>query len=142
LLAHLRGLCAWAHWDLMTMCQSLERAAKGHRARGDNAAAQRAQVLVVLGLSAGGAVQRSMELLQALSAQPLDMPTETIAWQARSWHALAASRTDAVAEPLSKMMDLLECSDDPVLWLQCVPLTSFVGLPRTRPSLQRYIDGA
>jgi LuxR family maltose regulon positive regulatory protein len=40
------------------------------------------------------------------------------------------------------MMDLLERSDDPVLWLQCVPLTSFVGLPGTRPPLQRYIDGA
>jgi LuxR family maltose regulon positive regulatory protein len=40
------------------------------------------------------------------------------------------------------MMDLLERHDDPVLWLQCVPLTSFVGLPDTRAPMQRYIDGA
>ena len=142
LLAHLRGLCAWAHWDLLTMCQSLERAARGHLQRGDTAAAQRAQVLVVLGLAAGGAVQRSMDLLAALSQQTLDTHTETNAWQARSWHALAGSRFDAVAAPFSKMMDLLERSDDPVLWLQCVPLTSFVGLPGTREPMQRYIDGA
>jgi LuxR family maltose regulon positive regulatory protein len=52
LLAHLRGLCAWAHWDLVTMCRSLDQAAAGHLQRGDTGAAQRAQVLVVLGLAA------------------------------------------------------------------------------------------
>jgi LuxR family maltose regulon positive regulatory protein len=142
LLAHLRGLCAWAHWDLLPMCQSLQLAAQGHLQRGDTAAAQRAQALVVLGLSAGGQVQRSVELLAALSRQPLDTATETIAWQARSWHAIAGSRLDGVAAPLAKTIELLERSTDPVLWLQCVPLTSFVGLPGTRGPLQRYIDGA
>src|SRR5437763_974451 len=52
-LAHLRGLCAWAHWDLVTMCRSLDRAAAGHLQRGNTVAALRAQVLVVLGLAAG-----------------------------------------------------------------------------------------
>ena len=36
LLAHLRGLCAWGHWDLVTMCRSLEHAAAGHLRRGDD----------------------------------------------------------------------------------------------------------
>jgi LuxR family maltose regulon positive regulatory protein len=142
LLAHLRGLCAWAHWDLVTMCRSLQQAAAGHLERGDSAAAQRAQVLVVLGLAAGGQVKESMERLAALLLTPLEPRTEVTAWQASSWHPLAAGRFDRVAAPFTTMMDLLERQDDPVLWLQCVPLTSFVGLPGTRAPMQRYIDGA
>ncbi|HEX6708558.1 MAG TPA: LuxR C-terminal-related transcriptional regulator [Albitalea sp.] len=142
LLAHLRGLCAWAHWDLLTMCRSLERAARAFAERGMPGAAQRAQVLVVLGLAAGGQVLRSMELLEALRRQPLDSATETTCWQASSWHALAASHFDQVAVPFTRTLDLLERSEDPLLWLQCVPLTSFVGLPHTRAPLRRYIDGA
>src|SRR5204862_6354038 len=99
LLAHLRGLCAWAHWDLLTMCQSLERAARGHLQRGDGVAAQRAQLLVVLGLAAGGAVERSAALLASVSREPLDTYAETTAWQARSWHAMASLRFDTVAAP-------------------------------------------
>ena len=141
-LLHVRGLCAWAHWDLKTMCQALEHAARGHRAQGDTQAAQRAAILVVLGLAAGGAVERSSALLGSLDLEELDAHTQTIAWQARSWHALASSRPEGVAEALAKMMDLLERSSDAALWLQCVPLTSFVGLPGTRAPIQRYIDGA
>jgi LuxR family maltose regulon positive regulatory protein len=141
-LLHVRGLCAWAHWDLTAMCQSLERAAQGHRALGDAAAAQRAAILVVLGLAAGGAMERSSALLASLDSDGLDPHTQAIAWQARSWHALAASRPDGVAEALSRMMDLLERSSDAALWLQCVPLTSFVGLPGTSAPIRRYIDGA
>ena len=140
-LAHLRGVCAWAHWDLLTMCQQLERAATGYRRLGQHAAAQRAQALMVLGLSAGGQVPRGVALLATLRQQPMDATTETTAWQASCWHALADSRLDAIAAPLGRMMDLLERSDDLALWLQAVPLTSFVGLPGTRAPLQRYIDG-
>jgi len=140
-LAHLRGVCAWAHWDLLTMCQQLELAATGYRRLGQDAAAQRAQALMVLGLSAGGQVPRGVALLATLRQQPMDAATETTAWQASCWHALADSRLDAIAAPLGRMMDLIERSDDLALWLQAVPLTSFVGLPGTRAPLQRYIDG-
>ena len=142
LLAHLRGLCAWAHWDILTMCQRLAQAAEGHDRRGDPAAAQRARALLVLGLSAAGQVPRSVALLAQLRQQPMDRVAEVTAWQAASWHALADSRMADIAAPLGRMMDLLEGSDDPMLWLQAVPLTSFVGLPGTRPEIQRYIDGA
>jgi LuxR family transcriptional regulator, maltose regulon positive regulatory protein len=142
LLAHLRGLCAWAHWDLVTMCRSLERAAAGHAQHGNTAAAQRARMQLVLGLAASGQVGRSVQVLDALLKQPLDANIEANVWQARSWHALAEGRLDTVVVPLANMMELLERSDDPVLWLHCVPLTSFVGLPGTRVPLQRYISGA
>ena len=142
LLAHLRGLCAWAHWDIVTMCQSLAQAAAGHDQRGDPAAAQRARSLLVLGLSAGGQVPRSVALLAELRQRPMDPTAEVTAWQAASWHALADSRMADLAEPLGRMMDLLAHSTDPVLWLQAVPLTSFVGLPGTRAVIQRYVDGA
>ncbi|MBL8351650.1 MAG: transcriptional regulator [Burkholderiaceae bacterium] len=141
-LAHLRGLCAWAHWDILTMCQCLAQAADGHQRHGDLAAAQRARSLLVLGLSAGGQVPRSVALLAQLRRQTMDLDAEVTAWQAESWHALAASRTGDVAAPLGRTMELLARSDDPVLWLQAVPLTSFVGLPGTAPAIQRYIDGA
>ena len=72
----------------------------------------------------------------------MDPVAELTAWQASSWHALADSRMGDIAEPLGRTMDLLVRSADPTLWLQAVPLTSFVGMPGTRPAIQRYIDGA
>jgi LuxR family maltose regulon positive regulatory protein len=141
-LLHLRGLCAWAHWDILTMVQCLAQAADGHRRDGNSVGAQRAQALRVLGLSAGGQVPASEQLLAQLQQQPLEPQAEISAWQARCWHALADSRMDEVAAPLGRMMDLLERFDDPVLWLPAAPLTSFVGLPGTRGVIQRYIDGA
>ncbi len=141
-LLHLRGLCAWAHWDILTMVQCLAQAAEGHARDGNRVGAQRAQALRVLGLSAGGQVPASVQLLAALQQQPLEPQAEISAWQARCWHALADSRMDDVAAPLGRMMDLLEQFDDPVLWLPAAPLTSFVGLAGTRPVIQRYIAGA
>ena len=141
-LLHLRGLCAWAHWDILTMVQCLAQAAEGHQRDGHSVGAQRAQALRVLGLSAGGQVPASVLLLAELQQQPLEPQAEITAWQARCWHALADSRMDDVAAPLARMMDLLEQFDDPVLWLPAAPLTSFVGLAGARPVIQRYIDGA
>ncbi|MES2717699.1 MAG: LuxR C-terminal-related transcriptional regulator [Pseudomonadota bacterium] len=141
-LLHLRGLCAWAHWDILTMVQCLAQAVEGHARDGNRVGAQRAQALRVLGLSAGGQVPASVQLLAELQQQPLEPQAEISAWQARCWHALADSRMDDVAAPLGRMMDLLEQFDDPVLWLPAAPLTSFVGLAGTRPVIQRYIAGA
>ena len=144
-LAHLRGLCAWAHWDIVTMRASLERAAAGFEQAGDSAAAQRARVLAVIGLTAGGAVPQAVALLAQVRSAPMDEETETTAWQATSWHALAAGRTDAVAEPLARMVDGLERSDDPMLWLQCVPPTAMMGTAgcaRADAALRRRRTGA
>jgi LuxR family maltose regulon positive regulatory protein len=141
-LQYLRGLCAWAHWDLLTMCSALERAAQGHAQRGDAVAEQRARVLLVLGLTASAAVPQSIAQLETLRRQPLEPYAETCARQASTWHAFAASTTDRVAEPLAQMVDMLERSDDLVLWFQCVPLSAFVGMPGTGPALRSYIDGA
>jgi len=141
-LAHLLGLCAWAHWDILTMCSALERAAAGFAARGDAAAAQRSRVLAVIGLTAGGAVPRAVELLAQVRNAPMDLITEATAFQATSWHLLAASRMTEVAEPLARMVDRLEQSDSSMLWFQCVPPTAMMGLPGTRSAMQRYVDGA
>jgi LuxR family maltose regulon positive regulatory protein len=141
-LAHLLGLCAWAHWDLLTMYSALDRAATGHAAQGDLPASQRAKALKVIGLAAGGSVLHSVVLLQELRQQPMDTYAETTAWQASSWHAVASSQLSAVAAPLDKTLDLLETTEDPMLWFQAVPLTTFFGLPQVRPAIQRFVQGA
>lgn len=141
-LAHLRGLSAWAHWDLVTTCTSLERAATLYSQQGAHDAAQRARVLMVIGLTAGGQVHRAMQLLDELRCQPMDAHTETTAWQATSWHLLAASRFGDVAAALGRMVELLDGSADPMLWFQSVPPTEMLGLPGARPHLQRYVAGA
>jgi LuxR family transcriptional regulator, maltose regulon positive regulatory protein len=141
-LAHLRALCAWAHWDIVTMCSALSQAAAGFEREGNGIAAQRSRVLEVIGLTAGGAVAQSVALLAKARQAPMDQETETTAWQAASWHALAAGRIDAVADALSHMVDGLEHSDNPMLWFQCVPPTSMIGMPGLRAPMQRYVDGA
>ncbi len=141
-LAHLLGLCAWAHWDLLTMYSALEQAATGYAQAGDMAASQRARALKVIGLAAGGSVLQSAVLLHELRQQPMDTYAETTAWQAQSWHGVAAGQFNTVAEPLARTLDLLETTDDAMLWLQAVPLTTFFGLPGTRGAIQRYVQGA
>ncbi|HIV73178.1 MAG TPA: LuxR C-terminal-related transcriptional regulator [Candidatus Aquabacterium excrementipullorum] len=141
-LAHLLGLCAWAHWDLLTMYSALAQAATGHAQAGDLAASQRAKALKVIGLAAGGSVLQSAVLLHELRQQPMDTYAEATAWQAQSWHGVAAGQFTTVAEPLNRTLDLLETTDDAMLWLQAVPLTTFFGLPGTRGAMQRYVQGA
>ncbi|MDO9003609.1 MAG: LuxR C-terminal-related transcriptional regulator [Aquabacterium sp.] len=141
-LTHLLGLCAWARWDLVNMIQALTRAGELYDQQGQAPAAQEARMLQVLGLAAGGSVLSSYALLEQLKSQPLSHGAQVIAAQASSWHAVAASRFDQVQVPLTQMVELLLAGASPMLWLQSVPLTTFLGLPGTREPLQRYIDGA
>ncbi len=141
-LAHLRGLCAWAHWDLHTMWSALDQAISGFERTNQPAAAQRSRALLTIGLTAGGAVEKAAGLLAQMRGLPLDLHTEATAWQVESWHAIATSRFDRIAEPLARTVELLERSDDPMLWLQCVPLTPFIGQPGTRTAIQRWVHGA
>jgi LuxR family maltose regulon positive regulatory protein len=141
-VAHVRGLCAWAQRDIVTMLAALERAAAGYASAGEADAAQHARVLAVLGLTSGGQVATAVERLAEVRARPMDLYTETTAWQAESWHAFALGRMRDVGAPLVRMAELLERSSDPLLWIQCAPPTSFIGLPGARPAMQRYVDGA
>ncbi|HET6600071.1 MAG TPA: LuxR C-terminal-related transcriptional regulator, partial [Burkholderiaceae bacterium] len=121
---------------------SLERAAAGFDRLGERDAAQRSRVLAVLGLTSGGEIARAVDLLAQVRSQPMDLYTETTAWQAASWHAFALARMYDVGEPLARMVELLERTADPLPWFQCAPPTSFIGIPGTRPAMQRYVDGA
>ncbi len=141
-LDHLRGLCAWAHWDIAAMSAALERAAARFEADGDPLAAQRSRVLEVIALTASGAVPRAMVLLAQVRRGPMDADIEVTVAQATSWHALAALRLASVAAPLAHMVDRLEASHSAMLWFQCVPPTAMIGLPGTRQPLQRWVDGA
>lgn len=141
-LAHVRGLCAWAQRDIVTMGVSLERAAAGFERLGASDAAQGSRVLAVLGLTSAGEIARAVELLAQVRSRPMDLYTEATAWQAASWHAFALARMHEVGDPLTRMVGLLEQTADPLLWFQCAPPTSFIGIPGTRPAMQRYVDGA
>jgi LuxR family maltose regulon positive regulatory protein len=141
-LAHVRGLCAWAQRDIVTMCASLERAAAGFDRQGAGDAAQRSRVLAVLGMTSGGEIARAVELLARVRSRPMDRYTELTAWQAASWHAYALGQMRDVGGPLGRMVDLLEHTGDPLPWFQCAPPTSFIGLPGAGAAMQRYVDGA
>lgn len=141
-LAHLRGLCAWAQRDIVTMRACLQRAAEGLDCDGDPDGAQHARVLSVLGMTSGGEIDAAAELLAQVRRRPMDRYTETTAWQAQSWHAFARAQMYDVGEPLGRMVDLLERTSDPLAWFQCAPPTSFIGLPGAQAAMQRYVDGA
>jgi LuxR family maltose regulon positive regulatory protein len=141
-LAHLRGLCAWAQRDIVTMRMCLQRAAEGLDRDGAPDAAQHARVLSVLGMTSGGEIDAAAELLAQVRQRPMDRYTETTAWQAQSWHAFARAQMYDVGEPLGRMVDLLEQTGDPLAWFQCAPPTSFIGLPGAQAAMQRYVDGA
>lgn len=141
-LDHLRGLCAWAHWDIAAMSAALERAAAGFEQRGDALAAQRSRVLEVIALTASGAVPAAVALLARVREGPMDAEIETTVAQATGWHALAALRLNSIAAPLARMVERLEASRSTMLWFQCVPPTAMIGLPGTREPMQRWVDGA
>ena len=71
-LAHLRGLCGWAHWDILAMCRALEQAAAGFARQGDAASAQRSQALIVLGLAAGGLANDAIAVAMGLSPRTIE----------------------------------------------------------------------
>ncbi|MBX3607071.1 MAG: transcriptional regulator [Piscinibacter sp.] len=141
-LAQLRGLCAWAHWDIVAMCASLEQAAERFDRAGDARAAQHARAQQVIGLTACGAVPQAMALLARVLAGPQDEVLAITVAQAQSWHALAALRMQEVAPPLGRMVEALERAGTPMAWFQGVPPTAMIGLPGTRAVMQRYVDGA
>jgi LuxR family maltose regulon positive regulatory protein len=146
-LTHWRGLCAWAHWDLLAACSALDRAATLYDQLGQPAGAQRARTMVAIGLTAGGQLERAAALLARVQAAPMDRHAEATAWQAQSWLLIATSRLSEVAESHAKMVDLLEADQrdggiDAMLWFQSVPPTLMIGLPGVRPHLVRWVQGA
>jgi LuxR family maltose regulon positive regulatory protein len=90
--AHLRGQCAWAHWDWLTVRPLLEQACAGYREAGDSAGY--IEALGLLGASCNGVgdletAARVLAEADALELQPASrVPFSTL----RAWHALAQGR--------------------------------------------------
>ena len=111
-LQQLRALCAWAHWDWLTMGRDLLRAADRWRERGDEQSALHAEVIaaiqsVAVGNEAGTARLQSMRA-RAADGTPLPDGTRTLLELASSWDALGRCALDEVAAPFTHAVTLLE----------------------------------
>jgi LuxR family maltose regulon positive regulatory protein len=141
-LQHLRGYCALAHWDWFGLHDAMQRAADGYAKAGVALAAHRARVRQALALIVMGRIEQAQALLGAIEGQTQDTETEALVRLARNWLVVNAGALDQVAQTLHAMVDVLERSDSPVLWYQCIPITLCVSLPGTRVPLERYVTGA
>ena len=143
-LQHLRGLCAWAHWDWLAMGRAMTQAAAGWHARGDRRMVLHAEAIATIqGIAVADDTGRArlQALADAAAGQPLAADTGALFALARSWQALDDSALADVAAPLTEVVTLLEQGAPLALWFHCLPLTAFLGLPGARAPLQRYATG-
>lgn len=96
-VAHLLGLCAWTHWDWLTVRPLLERACEGYRTLGNQSAY--VDALGVLGACYNGlaelpaAARVLQEADQFVLGAAARVPFDTL----HAWHALAQGRLHDVA---------------------------------------------
>jgi LuxR family maltose regulon positive regulatory protein len=151
-LQHLRGLCAWGHWDWFTMRTAMHRSAALHAAAGRHDAARRAILYEALAVTATGLTDESLALIETLNKPLADEPVKPAAAAdtgmlamielLQSWHCFDTGALDRSHVAAARMVDLLQHEEDAALWYQCIPLPPFIGLPGMRPVIERYVDGA
>ncbi len=145
-LAFVRGLHAWPHFQWETMRDAMQRAAKGFQSDATDtagrAAAQQARAIEAMALINLGLLEEADERIQGLQT-----PTETIeiaafCEQLGYWYSGAMGPLDAPARHLTKMLELLGQSASPELWYRCLPHIVYFGHPGVNRVMARYVEGA
>ena len=137
-----RAITAWVRWDWPRVVQCAARSTAAYRARGQHAAAMRAQSYLCIGLIGLGQMSDAHRELDLLLAEPSDDGTLCRALLSASWLAMFDGELDRIGPFWEQMLDALERSNDLALWYECSPIPSVVGLPGARAPLQRYIASA
>ena len=94
--AHLRGLCAWTHWDWLTVRPLLEQACAGYRERGERAGYIDALGLLGACYNGLGDLAAAARVLAEADAFDLHAASRVPFCTLHAWHALAQGRTHDV----------------------------------------------
>ncbi|HEV8313263.1 MAG TPA: LuxR C-terminal-related transcriptional regulator, partial [Burkholderiaceae bacterium] len=135
---HLLGLCAWTHWDWLTVRPLLERACAGYRASGDRPAY--IDAIGVLGACYNGLgdLVSAARVLAEADAFELDAPSRVPFDTLHAWHALAKGRVDDVVHWLNTTVADVE-QDLSAIYPDVIDLSHghHVGIPGALVPLRR-----
>ncbi|MCM2310983.1 MAG: LuxR C-terminal-related transcriptional regulator [Steroidobacteraceae bacterium] len=139
-LAFLRGLASWTAWDFDAMHGSLERAATGFAAAGDDARAQLARAFLAHAQFALGSIETAAATVESLRSQALSTPAQVMALNAEIWLAIEQCRHAAVAPLLARMLGHLESVPQVNIWFHTTPPLRMPGLPGITPLLAQHAE--
>jgi LuxR family maltose regulon positive regulatory protein len=137
-----RAILGWARWDWPLMASSAQRAISAQLALGQTGDIKQMQAYLSLALISLGSRDEAAALLEALKHDPDSLRTRCLAMLGSCWLALHDGDLDGIGERWDRLLDLLETAQDLPLWYECSPTPAFVGLPRARLPLQRFVSGA
>jgi LuxR family maltose regulon positive regulatory protein len=143
LLAYVRGLCAWPHYQYGAVRSSMEHAAAGFDAMGRHADAQRARAMQALAMFFCGHMADARRLGQAVRSRPMDLETETLSELLDCWYEAYHGPIDGPGERLAKVVDLLVRGASAELWFRCQTRANMlISRPGVSAQIQRLVHGA
>ncbi len=140
-LAMVRGQVLWAQWDWRGTAEAMRQARIGFTEAGDERRRRRAQVFEAIALDGKGLIPESSARLAELPLDGADVETRALALALQAWHAIDSGRFREVAQCYSKVLDVLEQTDQLQLWYQCFQRPLYVWLPGMGAPLARFVDG-
>jgi LuxR family maltose regulon positive regulatory protein len=143
LLAYVRGLCAWPHYQYGAVRSAMSHAAAGFDAMGRHDDAQRAKAMRALAMFFCGQMNEARHLIQTVRSRPMDVETEALCELLDFWYEGRHGPRDGPGNHLAKLVDLLERRGSAELWIRCMPrINVFISRPGVTAQMQRMIHGA
>ena len=141
-LAHVRCLCAWAHWDWPRMREAAERARRAYENAGDRLGAWRSGLYEAISSASFGFTNEARERVERPPPEPLGTDDQAFLAMTRAYETFDSGRLDLLGRRYGDVLDALESSANIPLWYHCVPRSMQCGLPGMNAPLARFAKGA
>ncbi len=142
LLAYVRGLCAWPHYQYSAVRSAMAHAVAGFDALGRHDDGQHARAMLALAMFFCGHMEEARRLVQTVRAQPMDLEAETLSELFDFWYEAYHGPIEGPGRRLARMVDLLEQGGTPELWSRCMPrLNMFISRPAVSTHIEHMLHG-
>ena len=143
MLAYVRGLCAWPHYQYGAVRTAMEHAAAGFDALGQHDNAQRARAVQALAMIFCGRMADARRLGQVVRSQPMDLETETLSELLDFWYEAYHGPVDGPGRRLALVVNLLMQGGNADLWFRCITrVNMLISRPGVSVQIRRMVDGA
>ena len=143
LLAYVRGLCAWPHYQYGAVRTAMEHAAAGFDALGQHDDAQRARAVQALAMIFCGRMADARRLSQRVRSQPMNLETETLSELLDFWYEAYHGPVEGPGRRLARVVDLLVQGGSADLWFRCITrVNMLISRPGVSVQIRRMVDGA
>lgn len=137
------SLIVWSKWSWAAIAPLMQKAEALWKRSGDRLRAQDAASFLPLAYAGLGDNELAAVHLDRIKNEQLAYPARIRVLVAESWLFMYQGRQDEVVARVAETVDNLRINDAPTyLWQQAQPLPAFVGLPKSREPLMKWVTGA